>query len=277
MATTEKTAEYIVKTGVCSVGDIDARVPSQFTIMQQTTLNYKHEVFQSIVPTTKPIIQYFGLGIRGFRNVDDGIIARPYLPSNKELDLYQPIPIRCVPIDEDLSAADRAAYRMRKRVTVNGTPYFFYYLKKLTIIDTAVRVTQTNPLTNEQEPYEFSAADLNPTPPTSSTSGEQSGDTTRVNIGYRVGIEYTGAEVLEAINTIYGGDMGYARISEIGLYSGEDQQVLGRDANNVEFQYTESIYTQLCYKICNTGNTVTSASHKGNRQFLLGDGNLLLL
>lgn len=277
MPTSAHIIENIVKSAVCSIGDIDSRVNSQFQALNNTTINYKYTNHHEVVPTQLPRIQYFGLGIKGFVNADDGILANPYLPSNKELDLYEPIPLRCVPIDEDLSAAERANYRMRVRKTINGVPYFCYYLKKLQIVDNVVQITQTNPITNQQEPYNFSAADLTPIPAVPATSGEQSGEVATANISFRVGLEYFGSEVLEAINAMYAGDMRYAKISEIGLYSGQDQQVNGFDANNVPFQYTESIYTQLSYKICNIGTAIANASHRSGRVFLLGDGNLIVL
>lgn len=277
MSSSEKMQEHIIKTALCSVGDLDARLALTFEAKMNTTLNYLYSVHQDVVPTKRPTVQYFGIGIQGFRNADDGILATPHRPSNEEMGLYTPIPFRCVPIDEDLSSVERQNYRMRVRQTINGTPYFMYYLKKLTTIDTAVQITQTNPITGAQEPYQFLASNLTPTPPVSATSGEQSGDVTVVNVGARVGATYYGHEVLEAINVLYDGDLRYAKVSEMGLFSGEDRIVNGLDANNIEFEYTEAIYAQLCYKICNTGSAVGSSSFNGTRYFLLGDGNLIVL
>lgn len=277
MSTSSHIIEHIVKSAVCSIGDIDSRVNSQFQNLAQTTINFKYNAYHEIVPTKLPRIQYFGLGIKGFMNADDGILATPYRPSNKDLDLYQPIPLRCVPIDEDLSAVERAQYRMRVRQTFNNVPYYCYYLKKLYVIDNVVQVTQTNPITNQQDPYEFSAADLSPIPTIPDTSGEQSGEVVTANISFRVGLEYFGSEIFEAINAIYGGDLRYAKISEVGLYSGEDQNVTGYDANNTPFQYTEAVYVQMAYKCCNIGSAVPSEAHRGARTFMLGDGNLITL
>ena len=277
MSTSAHIIEHIVKTAVCSIGDIDSRVISQFVKYQNTTLNHKYTVFNEVAPQHLPRIQYFGLGIKGFANADDGILANPYRPSNKDLDLYEPIPIRCVPIDEDLTSAERANYRMRVRKVINGVPYFCYYLKKLMVVDNNVKITQTNPITQQQEPYTFSPSDLTPIPTDPSTSGEQSGEVFTATVSFRVGLEYYGHEIFEAINAIYGGDMRYAKISEIGLYSGEDQTVTGYDGNNVVMQYTEAIYTQLCYKCTSIGSAVPSAAHRGGRTFLLGDGNLIVL
>lgn len=277
MASSKKTSEFVVKTGLASELELLSRIPIQFTPKTETTINRKYNWCHDIVPPTVPRLQYFGLGIRGFKNADDGILANPHQPINTELDLYEPIPIRCVPIDEDLSSAERANYRMRIRKNIKGTWYYCYYLKKLQVLDSKIQVTQTNPLTGAQEPYEYTQADLNPVPRDPATSGEQAGSAVKVNVGVHLGLSWTGAEVLEYINAMYEGDMRYAKISEVGLYSGTDATVNGTDSANVEFQYTESIYTQLNYKITNIGSAITSPSYDGSREFLLGNGDLLLL
>lgn len=277
MASSTNLIEQITKTAVCSVGDIDSRVNSQFSNLNNTTLNFKYSIFQDVVPVKLPRIQYFGIGIKGFVNADDGILATPYKPNNKELDLYQPIPIRCVPVDEDLSTAERANYRMRVRKTINGAAYFCYYLKCMTVVDNTVQITQTNPTTNQQTPYTFSPSDLTPTPTLPSTSGEQSSDALTANVSYRLGLEVLGSEFLEAINIMYNGDLRYAKISEIGIYSGTDMTQQGYDADNVPFNYTESIYSQLCFKICNIGTAMVSSSAVLQRTFLLGSANLITL
>jgi hypothetical protein len=277
MATSKKIIEHVVKTALAAELDISTRVPVQFDVKNNTTLNYKYQNYHDIVPAKFPLIQFFGLGIRGFKNIDDGFLAAPYIPENRENDLYYPIPLRCVKIDEDLSSADRALYRMRVRKDINGVPHYCYYLKKMTVLDTKVQVTQTNPLTGAQEPYTYSAADLTPTPNASTTSGEQSSTASKVNVGIHIGLEYFGWEVLEAVNAMFDGDMRYAKISEIGIYSGHDMEVAGTDASNVEIRYMESIYTQLNYKITNIGSAVTSEGYVGGREFLLGNGDLLLL
>ncbi len=155
--------------------------------------------------------------------------------------------------------------------------YYCYYLKKITPLDTTVKILQTDPDTQITTDYEISASDLTPVPVKPTTSGVQNGIITEVNVSFRIELNWLGKEVLEAIEVLYDGDMTMAKISEIGIYSGEDRVVQGYDSNNAEFSYTEAIYTQLAYKACNTGTTIVSPTYNGSRIFTIGDGNVLLL
>jgi len=166
---------------------------------------------------------------------------------------------------------------MRVRKEINGVPYYCYYLKALTALDTEVRITRTNPETQQEEPYIFSATDLKPTPSLPSTSGVQAATQSKVNVTYRMQLELLGSELLEVINIMFDGDQRRAKISEYGLYSGEDQIVQGFDADNHAFNYTEAIYAQMCYKICNIGNSLTTEADSIRRTYMFGDGNLILV
>ena len=277
MAISDKSNEVIVKMIPRWINEIQASVNAGYTLMLNTTLNSKYNIYPNLGVNKIPTLMYFGLGINGFYNVDDTNKSAPYRPSPDELDLYQPIPIRCVPIDEDLDAAERSLYRMRKEVSVNGERYYCYYLKCLKLIDNTVQLTRTNPVSHEEEPYELNASKLTPVPKVPTTSGEQEGTISEINASLRLSLDWTGKEVLEAINVLYNGDMTMAKISEYGIYSGEDQQVIGYNSSNEEITYTESIYTQIAYKCCNTGSTITSPSYNGSRIFKLTNANTLML
>lgn len=282
MAISDKTNENIVKSIPRWINEISSSVDIPYELLYDTTLNSKYNIFPGGVDGMEtsfsvPKIRFFGLGVSGCYNVDDSHLSAPYRPAADELDLYEPIPLRCVPVDEDLSAAERSMYRMRKERTINGQRYYCYYLKKLTVVDNSVQLTRTNPVTHEEEPFELSSDKLNPIPTKPTVSGETEGVITEVNASVRLELNWTGAEVLEAINVLYNGDMRYAKISEIGIYSGVDYNVTSTDGNGSPLQYTESIYTALNYKICNIGSVVTSASYDGSRIFKLTNGNTLLL
>lgn len=273
----KKTNEYVVKTILKMNLEQISSIPIQGINAPQSTINYKYQVYHSLEAQSIPMVRYFGIGIRGFYNADDENLGTPFQPEGDELDLYTPIPLRCVPVDQDLSTSERSQYRMRVRKVINGEAYYCYYLKTIRIVDNQVKIERTDPVTGTTEPYEISSSKLNPVPTIPETSGTQSGVITEVNVTSRIGLNILGSEVLEVINAMYDGDLRRARISEFGLYTGEDQNVTGYDANGVEFPYTESIYTQLAYKICNTGYTVTNPSDDINRVFLLGDSNLVVL
>ena len=276
MAISDLSNEVVVKTITRWINEIQSSTNAEYQLLFDTTLNHKYSIYPTQQPTSVPKILYFGLGLNGFYNVDDGNMSAPYRPTADELDLYEPIPMRCVPVDEDLSPDARANYRMRRRETINGQDYYCYYLKKLTLNDTTVRLVRTNPITKEEEPYELSEGMLTPVPSIPSVSGEVSGTMNEVNATLSLGLSWLGSEVLEAINIKYNGDMRRAKISEIGIYSGEDATVTGFDASGASFSYVESIYTQLAYKICNIGSVITSPSYDGSRSLILNNSSNLL-
>ena len=156
MAISDFTNEVVVKMVTRWINEIHASSPSdvEYTLLPDTTLNSKYGIYSNIVnefdELPVPKIMYFGLGLNGFYNVDDGNMSAPYHPAADELDLYEPIPIRCVPVDNDLSSTERANYRMRVEKIFNGARYYCYYLKKITLVDNAVKLTRTNPVNKKE-------------------------------------------------------------------------------------------------------------------------------
>lgn len=281
MAISDLTNEVVVKTVTRWINEIHASAPSDtiYRLLPDTTINSKYNVYHNLIPEEMPVpkIMYFGLGINGFYNIDDGNMSAPYHPAADELDLYEPIPLRCVPVNNDLSDAERGLYRMRVEKTFNGERYYCYYLKKITLIDNSVLLTRINPIKKTEEPFELDPSKLVPIPTIPTTSGEVEGTITQINASLKLGINWVGSEVLEAINVIYGGDMRRAKISEVGIYSGIDYEVTGYNATNSEIHYTEAIYTQLAYKICNIGSVITSDKYDGSRILSLQNGASLSL
>lgn len=253
-----------------------------------TTLNTKYGIYvpkqvngvwQNVPPTgTVPSIAYFGVGIRGFYNItsDDEIspLSQPYAPKATEMDLYRPIPIRCVPKAYDLTATERANYRMRTEITMDdGNVYVCYWLKKIEFESTLnVKTIDGN---GESSDYEFddAAADLTPTPVAPTTPSVIAGST-KVVVSANIKCEITGAEILEAINVIYHGDLRRARISEWGIYTGVDNASAQTPAGET---YTEAMYVQLAAKRCTTGVDMSNSSSEQHEILTIQNGNLLLL
>jgi hypothetical protein len=242
-----------------------------------TTINSKYGIFQSVSPTTiAPSIQYFGIGINGFTNVDDGNLANPNLTSITDLDQFSPIPFRCVPVEQDLDPTTMANYRMRQRRTINGNDYFLYWLKVITFNSTTVQLTQTDPTTGVQTPYVINNANLNPTVPIIPINGITPGDSIEVNVTVPATLNYTGLEVAEYITVVYN-DLRYAKISELGIYSGVDKSSVGATGSGGSLTYTESIFTQLTNHRTWLGDDMSSPTSVQNRQILFGNGSVLLI
>lgn len=211
-----------------------------------TTLNTKYSVDAGVDFSVggRPKVQYFGIGINGFHNVEDENLSEPNEVLPTDMDLYTPLPIRCVPFEEDLSDVERANYRMRVVQTYGADQYVLYYLKKFTLLSAAAEFTITDGDGNESA-YVIDPGNLSPTPPDPATQGVINAQANAINVSARAQLLVTAEEIAEAINVIYGGDMRYANISEIGIYMGEDQTRSAVDHTATPFNYTEAIMAQL--------------------------------
>jgi hypothetical protein len=241
------------------------------------TLNAKYSNNASLVPTALPAVRYFGIGIGGSFNVDTGSLSQAYPVLGTNMDLYTPIPFRCVPVEQDLSSVDRAPYRMRVRQTINGADYYLYYLKLITYSQTTVQLTKTDPVTQLQVPYVLDYTNLRPTKPTVNSSGAVTSSVTEVNASVTSTLALTGAEVAEVINVLYAGDLRYAKISEIGLYFGEDRVVAGTNSAGAAISYTESVLATLSMAYNWLGDDYSNPSRTSGFQIVQGNGDLLLL
>lgn len=227
-------------------------LPVSFVEEREFTLNNHLNIFPNETFSTLPKLRYFGVGIKGCYNADDDILVSAYNPSRSNMNLYQFIPIRCVPVDEDLSDSERVNYRLRQRKTINGVEYFLYYLKVLEFGD-AIKFKRINPLTGLEEAYELDSSYLSPTPVKPSTNTTVTSSTSSVVAYNTAKVALSADEVLEYINVAYNGDTRYARISEIGFFTGVDKVVTGTSSQNVSIDYTEAIYTQLFQHLCYSG------------------------
>ncbi|MDY2698236.1 MAG: hypothetical protein SOV61_01635 [Lachnospiraceae bacterium] len=195
-----------------------------------------------------PKLRYFGVGIGGSYNADDAILVSAYNPDRTDMNLYRLIPIRCRPVDEDLSDLERKKYRLRLRKTMNdGNDYYLYYLKVLDF-DDEVKFKKIDITSGAESAYELSKEFLDPVPqkPGTSTTIETADTSIVAYCDAKVTVD--AKEVLEYINVAFNGDTRYARISEIGFFTGVDKVIPGTTMNGssvVNIQYTESCYTQL--------------------------------
>ena len=219
-------------------------LPVDFTLRQEYTLNADLNIFPNEEITVRPKLRYYGVGINGCYNVDDSILSAAYNPQRMNMNLYHRIPFRCVPIDEDLTDEEREKYRLRQRKTINGQEYFLYWLK---VIDYTgdIQFKRINPADGSEEAYELDPSYLHPTPVKPSTNLTLIKSQVNV-IAYTTAVlTIEASEVLEYIKAYYEGDTRYAKISEIGFYTGVDKEVTGLTAQNTAFNYTEAIYTML--------------------------------
>lgn len=229
-------------------------LPVDLNKESQFTLNHLLNVFpDELGDDAQPKLRYFGVGIKGCYNADDNILQAAYNPSRTDMNLYSLIPIRCRPVDEDLSATERANYRMRVKKTLgDGNEYYLYYLKVLNYTDKTVRFKRVSPLTGSEEGYELSSAYLNPSPVKPSTDTTIETNSSSIVAYCEASVDVSASEILEYINIAFDGDTRYAKISEIGFFTGIDAQVT-KDGTT----YMESLYTQLYNHVTWLGANLT--------------------
>lgn len=237
----------LTKTLACALYEMQAISKVTPLYLADTTLNAKYNNSPTVLPDNTPKIAYFGIGVNGFKNLNDSNLSAPFVPSSKDLDLYTPLPFRIVPIDNDLTPAERANYRMRVMKVVGGVQYWCYYLKVLSFINNNVQIIQTNVTTGiETVLTDLDTTNLNPTPTVTSAEGVVETNQ-KISVALTAGMQVTGVEVIEAINVLYGGNLLKASISEIGIYTGDDKTVVMSDGAGGTFNGIESMFTSLAY------------------------------
>lgn len=241
------------------------------------TLNSLYDVSAGEAPTagTVPKVGWFGIGINGHQNITDknSTAARPVKADN--LNLYTHIPFVLVPLNEDKQEY-RLKYRMRAIVNINSTMHVAYYLKPFELYDASVRIVRIDPNTQKEIVYELNPDNLRPVAPSPQTS-DVVGATTEIQVYQRFTLPISGSEVAYPVAALYDGDLTMARLSEYGLYTGEEKVVTGYDSNNTAFQYTEVICAQLAWHTCTSGTDASQASSVLNRMITMSGGNLLTM
>lgn len=235
-------------------------LPVNFPLHREFTIN-QHLNIQPLTDfRSLPKLQYFGLGLKGAYNSDDENGRTAYAPNRLNMNLYHPIPIRCRPIDEDLSDAERVNYRLRQRVTLrDGNEYFLYWLKTMEF-DTDIKFKRINPLTGAEEAFELSSEYLEPTPEKTDASQTTIANSSSVVAYCNARIEASAKEVLEYIRVEFEGDVRKSFPTEIGFFTGVDVTVEGVTGQNVAVTYTEALYTMLYHHCTWLGSSLT---HEG--------------
>ena len=221
---------------------------SFFEPYKNCTINNKRNVLPNIMASSAPSLLYFGVGINGFHNTDSQTGAERNRVAADNWDLYEPLPIRMIPVAGIANAGDLSMYRMRTLVTVNGVEYYQYWLKKLTWNPQRVEIIQKN-AAGVESVYTPNPQNLSPTPPAGTTGGVVDVNQNRVIVRMTGIAEVKGSEIMEAINILHGGNRDLARISEFGFYTGEERAV---DANgNLLAVGATGVRTEAAYVMLN--------------------------
>ncbi len=266
----------LTKTLIAALTEMQAIAKVTPRFFTNSTLNYKYGVNPDTLPVEAPKIAYFGMGIRGMKNLDDNLSA-PYVPLSSNMDLFEPIPFRVVPADADLDPIERSNYRIRVLRQIEGQDYFCYYLKKLVILDNAVKILDTEIATgNEVEIDEFDPNNLTPTPFHTTAEGNITAEH-ELSVALDTELHLTGEEVVESINILYAGNLLKARISELAIYSGEDADVAGPDGVGGTLTYTEAMYAQMLYHYTSIGDNFSDVTREEHVKVRINSASAFIL
>ena len=248
-------------------------LPVDFPIQREFTINNHLNILPNVEITQTPKLRYFGIGINGCYNVDDENLVAAYNPSRTDMNLYHMVPIRCVPVENDLSAVERKKYRLRQMKTMSdGNAYYLYYLK---VLDWSQDITyvQIGP-DGTEIPYELDASNLKPKPVKPNSNTFVTSNNSSIVAYYQATVTISADEVLEYIRLQYNGDTRKARISEVGFFTGVDVDVSGT-ANTTPITYTEAAYTQLYNHTTISGIPLTKSGMKLTAPFRLTSTGIL--
>lgn len=222
-------------------------------IQANSSLNQKFDIQATVAPadTDTFAMKYVAIGNGGHKLVTgvNGISTpEPIQHSPTDAALFNHLPFVLRLPNQDLTAAQRANYRLRRIESINGTSYVAYYLKvidlSLTLPGLELRTVQNGIMTST--PYAPQLSDLSPTPPAISSGGVITTSGNFIAATSKVDFTLSADDITELLNVsniLYSSDS-FALISEIGLCSGVDRAVTG-DFNGTSAGYTEVIGAQV--------------------------------
>lgn len=255
-----------------------------FTVLDNSTLNKKFNVYPDEVPSTGEYadLKYIAIGNKGVDyeiGANNYILTKPTPHLPRHASLYNFIPFIVRPLTNDLSASERSNYRMRVINNIGGVDYAFYYLMVLPLntVIPSVELRNVNDGVISSNTFTPDQSDLSPTPPVISNvdlnnpNGDYLVSTAKVNFSLD---QLAVTEIMDACNLLYG-DVRYAIISEIALCTGIDRTLTGT-FGSATLPYTESVATQIAAFI-HQYHALTSNTTGVNIEFDIGAVEPLLI
>lgn len=224
-------------------------------IVPKTTLNEKFQIAEAMLPeaSASPSVRYYGIGRGGHdyqKDTEGDSYNRVVDHSPTDASLYKPMPFVLRPVENDLTAEQRAKYRMRRQETHFGRNYYAYYLKELVLGEDPIEMTITVVVDGQEitKPFIPDSSNLNPTPPAIPPTGSTPSSTAYGSVIRPLSIEFNEfdvAELLAAANVLFEGNLSKAIISEIALVHGVDTLLTGKTTGGANIQYKEVIGAQV--------------------------------
>ena len=222
-------------------------------IKPNSTLNQKFDLFPNEIFNSgeTPTVKYLTIGNGGHTasmGVDGLPLINPVPHSPRHAALYNHLPFIIREVSEDLTPGERLMYRLRVPRTIDGVNYMCYYAKvlDLSMVEPKIELrNNTNGIITATD-FSPSLADLNPVKPVIPVNGNITSTGNYLASTAKIEFVMNEAEITEllnACNIIYGSD-NYAFISEIGLCSGVDRNLMG-NFGGPPSAYTEAVGVQI--------------------------------
>ena len=250
-----------------------------FAMNEDTTLNKKFGVLSGVAPTAgqMPKAKYFCIGAGGHQlATGTGGVALIQAVEHLATDasLYEPLPFILRAINNDIAPSVQTEYALRKQITVGGSQYYAYYLKRIdtsaAVVDTTLQTVVGGVTTSAS--FIPDSTNLDPTPPVI-VGGVNVLTSQYAVCSATLPISFTQQECTELLNaaTILYGDPSYAIISEIGITSGVEYPITLPNGNS----FTEVIAAQIATFI-NTMHVVQYTSTGISGSYQLGTSEPML-
>jgi hypothetical protein len=224
------------------------------TVASSSTLNEKLGIQSGVaIPAgSMPSMRYIAIGNGGhkFITAANGRTKSEevsHQPTDASLFNFLPFVLRT--LDNDIPAATRTMYALRRIETHNSVQYIAYYLKRMDFSGVVPQMeykTVTNNVTSTT-PFVPNISNLNPTPAVLSNTGVNVTTGDYVAATAKIPFLLSTAEVAEILNvaSIIEGDEGFAIISEIALCTGVDKVVTASAGNLGSFNFSEAVGVQV--------------------------------
>ncbi len=226
-----------------------------YTVDQYSTLNEKFDIGNITPPPNGyPDLKYLAIGNRGTKNAGIGNLVNIQRHSPKDAALFEHIPFVMVPVNQDLTIANRLKYRIRKLETYNGVDYFAYYLKVVDF-NSATISTKTVDIVDgvrTETPYEPSVTSLTPSPVVISNTEVNTVNSRHLITSAVITVALDSTDItniIEACRIKYNGDIREAMLSELAIVGGYDIDV-SNSLGGLAASYKEVRCAQIMVHMC---------------------------
>lgn len=226
-----------------------------YTPVDHTTLNELFDVQSGVVAPNgvAPTMQYLAIGDGGHQDAttSDGL-SYPMLVNHGPRDcaLINHIPFVLREVTDDLGSAQQSQYGLRKAVTINGTNYYAYYLRKIDLTNVNVDLLQNTVSdgTTTSTPWVPTTANLHPNPVLPSSTGVVTASGDYVSVQTILTVTLSESDIAELLNVaqIMHGNSNAAIISEAALVAGTPMPISAQSSGGGTITITEVVGAIVC-------------------------------